>query len=448
MVPSSPNRKMGLFAATMLVTVNMVGTGIFLLPVSMASAGTASILGWIVASLGAGSIGLMFAFLGATDPEPGGPYAYARNTFGPYLGFQTNYVYWTANLVGNVAVATTVIGYCTAFAPALKAPALTLVGALIVVWLATVFNIMGPRVVGLLTGWSTVVAMVPLVLVAVFGWIWFDGKVFMDAWLPKGETTIGAISTSATYALWAFMGVESASVSAGVIDNPKRNIPLATLLGLIIATVLYVSTCTVLMGIIPAPELAKSDDPFSEAALRSVGQIGAWIIAGAAILKAGGSLIGWTLTISQSARAAAADGMFPRLYARTNRMGVPVFNLVISAVLMSVILVATASPSLTDQFNIIINVAIILNLLPYLYCAVAFLFSVRRRKITGRKRVGAITVTVLAIGYCLWALIGSEVRLARDAMILLFLSIPFFLIFYREATAPTPAVEEVPNKDE
>lgn len=443
MVPSSSKHKMGLFAATMLVTVNMVGTGIFLLPVSMASAGTASILGWVVASLGAGSIGLMFAFLGATDPEPGGPYAYARNTFGPYLGFQTNYVYWTANLVGNVAVATTVIGYCTAFCPELKAPALTLIGSLVVVWLATFFNILGPRVVGLLTGWSTVIAMVPLILVAVFGWFWFDGKTFIDGWLPKGETTIGAISTSATYALWAFMGVESASVSAGVIDNPKRNVPLATLLGLLIATVLYVSTCTVLMGIIPAPELAKSDDPFSAAALESVGQIGAWIIAGAAILKAGGSLVGWTLTISQSAQAAASDGMFPRIYARLSRRGVPVFNLVISGILMSIIILVTASPSLTEQFNIIIDVAIILNLLPYLYCAVAFLFSVRRRKVVGRQRAFALTVTILAIGYCLWALIGSEVRLARDAMILLFLSIPLFLVFYREVTVP--AQKEPPD---
>ncbi|MBC2602899.1 amino acid permease [Puniceicoccus vermicola] len=432
MIVASSNRKMGLFGATMLVTVNMVGTGIFLLPVSMASLGSASILGWVVASLGAGSIGLMFAFLGSTNPQAGGPYAYARQTFGPYLGFQTNYVYWTANLVGNVAVAATVVGYCTAFVPALKDQTWTVLASIGFVWVATILNIMGPKVVGMLTGWTTVVAMVPLIAVATLGWFWFDAKTFMDGWLPSGETTMTAISSSATYALWAFMGVESASISAGVIENPKKNVPIATLLGLGVATVLYVSTCTVLMGIIPAAELAKSDDPFSEAALQAVGSVGALVIAGAAILKAGGSLVGWTLTICQSSHAAAEDGVFPKIYGRTDRRGIPVWNLVISAILMSIIIVVTASPTLTEQFNLIIDVAIILNLLPYLYCAVTFLFAVREEKMVGRKKVFALIITILACGYCLWALIGSEVRLARDSMILLFLSIPLFLIFYRE----------------
>ena len=427
---------MGLFGATMLVTVNMVGTGIFLLPVSMASLGSASILGWVVASLGAGSIGLMFAFLGATNPQAGGPYAYARQTFGPYLGFQTNYVYWTANLVGNVAVAATVVGYCTAFVPGLKDQTFMILGSIAVVWVAAVLNILGPKVVGALTGWTTIVAMIPLIGVATLGWFWFDSQTFLDGWLPEGETTMGAISASATYALWAFMGVESASISAGGIENPRKNVPIATLLGLTVATVLYVSTCTVLMGILPAEKLAQSNDPFTEAAMQAVGTVGALVIAGAAILKAGGSMVGWTLTISQSAQAAANDGVFPRIYGKCNRRGIPVWNLVISAVLMSIIIVVTASPTLAEQFNLIIDVAIILNLLPYLYCAVTFLFAVRRENTVGRKKVFALIITILACTYCLWALIGSEVRLARDSMILLFLSIPLFLLFYREKDSP------------
>jgi len=445
MIVTSANRKMGLFGATMLVTVNMVGTGIFLLPVSMAALGSASILGWIVASLGAGAIGLMFAFLGATDPKAGGPYAYARHTFGPFMGFQTNYVYWTANIVGNVAVAATVVGYATAFFPALKTPVLTAIGSIVVIWGAAVINIMGPRAVGWLTGWTTMVAMIPLIAVAVFGWFWFDPQTFMDGWLPSGKTTMGTISASATLALWAFMGIESASVSAGVIDNPKKNVPIATLLGLVIATVLYVSTCAVLMGIIPAAELAKSDDPFSEAALQTIGTVGALIIAGAAILKAGGSMVGWTMMICYSSHAASKDGVFPEIYGRTDGRGIPVWNLVISAILMSIIVVITAAPTLTEQFTLIIDVAIILNLLPYLYCAVTFLFAIRKGNIVGKRKLAAVIITTLAIGYCIWALIGSEIRLVRDSMILLFLSIPLFLIFYREQTVKTDGVYDEPR---
>ncbi|MEI6806031.1 MAG: amino acid permease [Myxococcaceae bacterium] len=103
-------KKMNLFMASILVLVNMVGTGIFLLPVSMASIGSISTIGWLIATVGAGAIGLMFALLANIKPESGGPYGYARSSFGDYAGFQTNYVYWGANVVGNIAIATTVTG--------------------------------------------------------------------------------------------------------------------------------------------------------------------------------------------------------------------------------------------------------------------------------------------------------------------------------------------------
>ncbi len=415
--------------ATMLVTVNMVGTGIFVLPVTMASVGSISIWGWLVAAIGAGSLGLMFAYLGATDPQPGGPYAYARSTFGPYLGFQTNYVYWTANLVGNIAVATTVTSYFTEFIPALKSQWVGAGFTVCIIWVATVCNIIGPRFVGIVTGWSTALAIIPLTCVAVFGWFWFDADTFLAGWNPHDKTPIQALATSATFALWAFIGIESASVASGVIENPKRNVPLATLLGLVIATLLYVSTCTVLMGIIPAEELAKSDAPFSVAVHQAVGAIGATIIGVAAILKASGSLIGWTLTIAQSAESAARDGIFPGVYGRANERGVPVWNFVISAILMSFIVVFTASPSLTEQFNKIIDTAIILTLLPYLYSAVSFVVNYRARDLKGWRKIGAWAVTLLAMAYCLFALIGSQNELVHDAMFLLFLSVPIYLAF-------------------
>lgn len=425
----SGNKKLGLFMATMLVTVNMVGTGIFLLPVTMAGIGSISIWGWLVAALGAGAIGLMFAYLGATDPQPGGPYAYARSTFGPYLGFQTNYVYWTANLVGNIAVATTVTSYFTLFIPALKSQWVGAGFTVLIIWVATICNIIGPRFVGIVTGWSTALAIIPLSCVALFGWFWFDVETFLSGWNPHDKTPLAALTTSATFALWAFIGIESASVASGVIENPKRNVPLATLLGLLIATVLYVSTCTVLMGIIPAEELAKSDAPFSVAVQKCVGVIGATVIGIAAILKASGSLVGWTLTIAQSAESAAKDGIFPRVYGRANRHGVPVWNFVISAVLMTAIVLLTASPSLTEQFNKIIDTAIILTLLPYLYSAVAFLISCRAKAFHGWRRIGAWVVTFVAMAYCMFALVGSQNELVHNAMFLLFLSVPIYLAF-------------------
>ena len=424
-------KKMGLAMATVLVLVNMVGTGIFLLPVSMASVGSISIFGWVVAGVGAAAIGLMFAMLGAVKPEAGGPYAYAREALGPYLGFQTNYIYWSANLVGNIAVATTVTGYFTELVPAIGGTGREAVFTIGVVWVATAINIAGPRWVGFFTGWGTVLAMIPLLAIAVFGWHWFNPQIFFGSWNPHHDSEWNAVSTSAAFALWAFMGVESAAVASDVIENPKRNVPLATLIGLFIAGILYISTCTVLMGIIPADELAKSSAPFADAAAKVIGPVGAIVIALCAIFKAGSSLVGWTLTISQSAAAAAKDGLFPKIFGLADARGVPALNFLITGILMSLIVIATASPSLAKQFNEIIDMAIILTILPYMYTGIAFL---KIGKLAGTNRWHHyLVVSIVAVVsiYCLWVVAGSDATLARNAMIILFASVPLYPMIAR-----------------
>lgn len=430
-------KKMGLVMATVLVLVNMVGTGIFLLPVSMASVGSISILGWVVAGIGAAAIGLMFAMLGAIKPEAGGPYAYAREALGPFLGFQTNYIYWSANLIGNIAVATTVTGYFTTLIPSLGGSIQSVIFTIFVIWIATAVNIAGPRVVGFFTGWSTMLAMIPLVAIAFFGWIWFNPQTFMGSWNPHHDSSWNAISTSASFALWAFMGVESAAVASDVIENPKRNVPLATLIGLLIAGVLYIATCTVLMGIIPAEELANSSAPFADAAAKVLGPIGAIIIAFCAIFKAGSSLVGWTLTISQSAQAAAKDGLFPKIFGRTDERGIPTLNLIISGVLMTLVVFVTASPTLSKQFSEIIDMAIILTILPYMYSGVAFLkLGIQAGTNRWNHYLVVAIVAIMSI-YCLWVVAGSDATLTRNAMIILFASVPLYPLIARGFDKPT-----------
>jgi arginine:agmatine antiporter len=421
-------KKMGLGMATVLVLVNMVGTGIFLLPVSLASVGSISIIGWGVAAIGAGAIGLMFAMLGSIQPVAGGPYNYARQAFGPYLGFQTNYIYWSANLVGNIAVAVSVTGYLGELIPWIQGTLHQTICTIAVLWVAAGINVAGPRWVGFCTGWGTVFAMVPLLAIGLLGWFWFDPAIFKASWNPHHESTWTAVSTSAAFALWAFMGVESAAVASEVIENPKRNVPLATMLGLVIATFLYITTCTVLMGIIPAEQLAVSSAPFAVAAAHIAGPLGGIVIALCAVLKAGSSIVGWTLTISQSAQAAAVDGLFPQVFGVADSRGVPVRNLVVAAAIMTGIVLLTVSPTLSEQFTQIIDMAIILTILPYMYSAVAFWRIVSREPTTltsARKMVVIITVAIVSI-YCLWVIAGSEANLTRNAMIVLFASIPLY----------------------
>ena len=440
---SNPTKKMSLIQATMLVSGNMIGTGLFLLPSSMASVGGIAVFGWIVAAAGAAALGLVFAKLGELDPQEGGPYAYARDFLGPYVGFQTNYIYWFANWIGNVAIALAVVGYLAAFIPGINGPRASVFAAAIVIWLLTFANIRGPRVVGALEAWTVSLALIPILGIAIFGWFWFNPATFLGGWNVTGGSSMHAVSRAASIALWAFMGIESAAVSAGVIENPKRNIPLATLLGLAISAVVYLLSCTVIMGIIPNAELRTSHAPFAEAARMAVGTAGMVIIGVCAILKSLGSLGGWMLLVGQSAKAAADDGMFPRIFGRMNRHGVPGPGLAIVGVLMTIVLFATISPTIAGQFDRIINLTVILVVIPYVYASVAVVKVVYDRVGRGRTFTLFKVVGLAAVGYCVWTVVGGDPKTVVDSMVALLLSVPLYPFFIRSIEAASKRKQEL-----
>jgi arginine:agmatine antiporter len=247
-------------------------------------------------------------------------------------------------------------------------------------------------------------------------------------------------------ALWAYMGIESAAVSAGVIENPKRNIPLATMIGLGLSAVVYMLSSTVIMGLIPNEELRKSHAPFAEAARIAIGTPGLVVVAACAVLKSVGSLGGWMLLVGQSAKAAADDGMFPKVFARLNRHGVPGVGLTIVGVLMTIVLFATMSPTIADQFTTIIDLAVILIVFPYIYASVAVVKVVFDHGLPRRTFRTYKGIAIAAVIYCLWTVIGGDPSTVVNAMVALLISVPLYPFFIRsmEAAAKrkrtTPAV--------
>ena len=432
---SDPARKMSLLQATMLVAGNMIGTGVFLLPATLASVGGIAVFGWLVATAGAVALGLVFAKLGQLDPQEGGPYAYARDFLGPYVGFQTNYVYWFGNWIGNIAIAIAAVGYLAEFFPAIEKPPASVFATAGVIWLLTFMNILGPRVVGALETWTMSLALIPILAVAVFGWLWFSPDIFRASWNVTGGSDAHAISRAASIALWAYMGVESAAVSAGVIENPKRNIPLATLMGLGLAAVVYVLSSTVIMGIIPNADLQQSHAPFAEAARLAIGPAAMVIVALCAILKSVGSLGGWMLLVGQSAKAAASDGMFPSVFARLNRHGVPGHGLVIVGVLMTIVLFATMSPTIAGQFSRLIDLAVILAVFPYIYASVAVVKVVFDHQLPARTFRTYKWIAIAAVVYCIWTVVGGDPATVVNAMVALLISVPLYPFFLRSMAA-------------
>lgn len=270
---ANENNKIGLIPATLMVAGNMMGSGVFMLPANLAAIGSIAIFGWLITIVGAVALGLVFSKLTQIYTAAGGPYAYSRKAFGDYMGYQTNLVYWLANVVGNVGLAVAGLGYLTTFFPSLKDPLIMALAQIGVIWFFTYANILGPNIVGRIQGMTTTVALLPIVGMAVFGWFWFSRDTYMAGWNVTGESNLTALGMTLNFTLWAFIGVESASVSTAVVKDPARNVPIATVVGVLLAAVCYILSSSAIMGIIPNKELIASSAPFSDAVSMALGPV-------------------------------------------------------------------------------------------------------------------------------------------------------------------------------
>ncbi|GAA5077971.1 arginine/agmatine antiporter [Lysobacter panacisoli] len=419
-------KKIGVVGATFLVAGNMMGSGVFLLPSSLAKIGTASIWGWLITTAGSLLLAFVFAKLGRLAPKAGGPYAYARDSFGPYMGFQTNTIYWFANWIGNVAIPIAAVGYFSYFIPALGEPWIRCIAVLGLIWLLTFANVIGPHFVTKVQTWTTSFALVPIIGIAVFGWFYFKPEVFEGAYNVSGQSNFSAISSAAALTLWAFIGVESASVTAGVVENPEKNVARATLAGVALAAVCYIASSAVIMGMVPNAQLQTSDAPFALAAASAVGGWGGSVVSLCATIGAAGSLGGWILLTAQSAKAASDDRLFPSVFSQANANDVPVKGILIVAVLMSLaVLITSSSETASAQFDVITSAAVILTVLPYIYSCVSCYFVVEETHST--THTGAFWVlTSVTVVYCLWAIFGSSGAIVKYA----FLFVLFITVFY------------------
>jgi len=427
---TKPTRqKLGLWMLTALVTGNMIGSGIFLLPASLASFGSISLLAWIFTSTGALLLALVFAKLSSIMPRIGGPYAYCREAFGEFVGFQMAYNYWIALWVGNAAIAVAFAGYLGFFFPVLKNNThlsfLVSVGA---VWLMTIINLVGVRRAGMVQLITTILKLMPLILVATLGLLFVDTK-NLHYFNLTGKSDFSAFSGAATLTLWAFIGLESATVPAENVDNPQRNIARATILGVVIAAAVYIFSTLAVMGTVPVQQLAHSTAPFADAAKIMFGTGGGFLIAAGAVVSCFGALNGWTLLQGQIPLAAARDKLFPKSFAKESRYGTPIVGLIVSSILITLLLLLTLNESLVQQFTFIILLATLASLIPYLFTAMAqiIIFIKNRELVNGKRLLGSTIIAVLAGIYAFWTIAGSGQEIVYYGCLLLLSSIPVYV---------------------
>ena len=226
------SKKMTLMGLTTIVAVNMMGSGIIMLPANMAQIGAVSLLSWVVTAVGSMAIAYCFAQCGICCPRSGGMSAYTEEAHGKSGFFMASYLYYLSLAIGNVAIAISAIGYFTPFFPWLGTGATPLfIGVVALLWITTVANFGGPKItgkIGAITVWGVII---PVAGLSIIGWAWFSPETFRAAWNPQNTPMHEAITASIPLTLWAFLGMESAAANSDAVENPKRNVPLACLLG-------------------------------------------------------------------------------------------------------------------------------------------------------------------------------------------------------------------------
>lgn len=425
MTSSGGAKKLGAFLATMLVAGNMIGSGVYLLPSSLGAVGSISLLGWAIAVAGAALLGAAFSALTILRPEGTGLISHVREAFGPGSAFIWGVLYWTACWTGNVAISLAVTGYVAYFLPTLAAPPGATFFTVGILWLFTAANVIGPRFVARFEGGTLLVGLAPVLLIALGGWFYFDPALFAASWNVTGKPFGEAMPQSVVMVFWAFLGIESANIVAPLVRNPTRDVPRATLGGLLIAALVYMSACAAIMGLLPAADLAASSAPFADAAKPLVGASLAAVVALCAMLKASGTVGGWILVSAETWGADEVLGLLLRRSPVRRNGGPSVANLLFNGALMSLAAVATASPNLARQFTVVADVSVILCMFLYAAaCAALIRLSAER---SPRWRLVARALAVGAILFCGWVASVSETELLLGSVAAIAAVILFYL---------------------
>lgn len=443
MSEGASKRPLTFWMCTALVVGNMIGTGVYLLPASLAPYGWNAAPGWALTVAGGLCLAFVFAALSRSLPREGGPYAFARAAFGPAAAFVVAWSYWVCLWIGNAAIAIGSVSYLSVFFPTLSAmPGLHAIVTCAFVWLLTAVNCIGVRTVGGLQIVTTIIKLIPLIgvivlaVVVILGGGRADAPVYFAPFDP-GSLNLAAITASATLTLWALLGLESATVPAEKVADAARTIPRATMLGMVLTGVIYLLVCGATVLLMPADEMARSSAPLADFMSRYFDPRAGALIAAFAAVSGFGALNGWILVQGELPYAMAKDGVFPHWFAKTSDRGTPVRSHLFTSALLTVVVLTNYSKTMTEAFTFLILISTTAALVMYLTVALAALALQRRGSVPGSAALPA--VAVVAAAYSLWTIYGAGVEAVLWGLALLTTGGPIYWLMTR-GKASRPAV--------
>ena len=404
---SAKSNKIGVVQLTILTMVNMMGSGIIMLPTKLAEIGTISIVSWLVTAVGSTALAFAFAQCGMFSKKSGGMGGYAEYSFGKAGNFMANYTYGVSLVIANTAIAISAVGYGSELFGATLSPLSIALWTIFTLWLATVLNFGGARITGNISSFTIWGVIIPVVGISIIGWKWFDGSMYVNSWNPHNVPTFEAIGVSISMTLWAFLGLESACANADAVENPEKNVPIAVLGGTLGAAVIYIVSTNVIAGIVPNLELANSTAPFGLAFAHMFDETVGKIIMVLMVMSCFGSLLGWQFTIAQVFKSSAEEGYFPAFFKKVTSKDAPVVGMITITALQTLLSLMTISPSLNKQFNVLVDLAVVTNVIPYLLSMAALAVLLKAENVAPQKYKTTVFVAFIGSLYSIYALYAA-----------------------------------------
>ena len=424
---SNQHRVIGFWRGWSIAVGCAIGSGIFMMPTMLAPYGLLGFGGWLVAGAGSILVALTMARLVKRIPKTGGPYVYVNEGLGDFSGFIIAWTYWVACVSAIAGISIAFVGYLGFFLPQIASSQIyALLASLMLIWIIVFLNIRSLENSSKFQLISTLLKLVPLMLIVLLGASNFDTSNLPEL-NPTNLHPISLIATVTTLVMWSFIGIETATVPADNVVNPQETIPKVLIASVITILILYILVSVAIAALVPASELLDSSAPFALAASKILGVTGGTIISIGALISTLGSLNANTLTAGNLSLAAARDGLLPSKFVILTKNGTPIFTYLLTGVFVSILLMLNYTKGMVNAFVFMAMLSTLSTLIAYAFCAIAE-FKFAKADAKNLQRNNALLLSCITFLYAFFAIWGAGIEMIIYSLILILIGTPIYLL--------------------
>jgi len=387
-------KQLGLIGAVFLIVSSLAGSGVIALPQQLAATGSITLISFILVTIGALFLTLVYVRAGALfdDPSPTALATYVN----PVLGAKSGFFYVYGNLVSNVSILIAGLGYLALFVPELNHPIALGITVIILIWLFVALSLRGVGIITKIVSGTVTLLLISVIITGTAGWLDFDPALFKQNWNVSGDPAGKSIMSGFAILIFAYVGVESVATNNEHIRNPKKIVPIATIVGFIIVAIIYITSTTVIEGMFPAKEIQNAPASFALAMQHIChSKIIADVVSAVMAIACIASFLVWNLSSASAAKTSADNGFLPKAYAYTNKHGINSKGLVINGVIMTLVelILMMLGSNVAAAFNITVTISVLLLLFPYFWSGIALL---KKDKATGAKSISTKIIVLMS----------------------------------------------------